>query len=164
MVLPKKTSENNRLIVENLRYGDKYKNPGFVFLVEFQLRGGFNLDEIIMDDTSEMIYKSADFPVYYYSKIFNRDKDINAFFYLHNYEYKDESQLNRQISSKDLVIRGKICEENAIYEMKEDSNKKPSNDSLSIIGTYDPAIQTGNLIIKKEEFSKEKFNKPTLIL
>ena len=116
-----------------------------------------------MDDTSEMIYKSADFPVYYYSKIFNRDKDINAFFYLHNYEYKDSSQLSRQISSKDLVIKGKICEEDEIYKMNEDANKNSSIGNLTIIGTYDPAIKTGNLIIKKEEFSKEKFNKSTLI-
>ena len=163
LVLPAKMADHNMLIVENLRYGEKYKNPGFAFIVEFQLRAGFNLDEIAMDDTSEMIYKQADFPVYYYSKIFNRDKDINAFFYLHNYEYKDSSQLSRQISSNDLVIRGKIYGENEIYEMKEVQNRQPSVESLPIIGTYDPTIQTGNLLVKKEEFSKEKFTKPTLL-
>ena len=164
LVIPGKTADHNMLIVENLRTGEGFKNPGFAFIVEFHLRGGFNLDEITIDDTSEMIYKSADFPVYYYSKIFtNNTKDINAFFYLHNYEYKDKTNNNRQLSSGDLVIKGKIFEENAIYEMKEDASKKPSIDSLTLLGTYDPVIETGNLVIKKDEIAKNKFAKPTLL-
>ena len=162
LVIPGKSANNHILTVENLRYEKTaYKNPGFAFIVEFHLRGGFNLDEITMDDTSEMIYKSADFPVYYYSKIFNKDKDINAFFYLHNYEYKDNANNNRQLTSGDLVIKGKIYEENAIYDMKEDASKKPASSSLTILGTYDSVIETGNLVIKKDEF--KNFAKPTLL-
>ena len=162
LVIPGKSANNHILTVENLRYEKTaYKNPGFAFIVEFHLRGGFNLDEITMDDTSEMIYKSADFPVYYYSKIFNKDKDINAFFYLHNYEYKDSANNNRQLTSGDLVIKGKIYEENAIYDMKEDASKKPASNNLNILGTYDSVIETGNLVIKKDEF--KNFAKPTLL-
>jgi hypothetical protein len=47
LILPPKEGANSMLTVDNLRYGKSgADNPGFAFLIEFNLRGGFNLDEL----------------------------------------------------------------------------------------------------------------------
>ena len=166
LILPAKEGTNSMLTVENLRYGkDGADNPGFAFLIESNLRGGFNLDEIKEDETSEYIYYRNDFPVYYYSKIFKRDKDINAFFYLHNIIYNDhDKDFNRQITSGELVIKGTILEENQIYEMKKDESKKPKLEDMKLVGEYDPVMQTGHIIFPSADFKSETIKKPVLFM
>ena len=166
LILAGKPSGHHLLNIGNNRYGKEgYKNPGFAFITQFKLRGALNLDEIQADDTSELIYNKMDFPIYYYSKIFDRTKDINAFFYLHNVIYADnQKDFNRQILSNELVIKGTILEENDIYEIKRDENKKPDLKNTKIIGIYDSVLQTGNIIIPSNYFNDIKYEKPTLYL
>ncbi len=166
LILPPKEGANSMLTVDNLRYGKSgADNPGFAFLIEFNLRGGFNLDELKGDETSEIIYYRNDFPVYYYSKIFKRDKDINAFFYLHNVIYSDhDKDFNRQITSGELIIKGTILEENQIYEMQKDENKKPKIDDMKLVGEYDPVMQTGHIIFPSNDFKSEQIKNPVLFM
>ena len=134
-------------------------------MIEFNLRGGFNLDELKGDETSEIIYYRNDFPVYYYSKIFKRDKDINAFFYLHNVIYSDhDKDFNRQITSGELIIKGTILEENQIYEMQKDENKKPKIDDMKLVGEYDPVMQTGHIIFPSNDFKSGQIKNPVLFM
>ena len=166
LIFPGKIDTHDMLFIKNLRYQkQEYKQPGFAFILEFNLRGELNLDELQMDDTSEMIYNRIDLPAYYYVKINDTNKDINAFFYLHNSIYDDyKANLDRQIVSNELVFKGTVLEENKIYDIKRNKDEKPKLDDLKIVGVIDPVMQIGNIIIKSDNFKDNKIENPTLYL
>ncbi|MBR3617360.1 MAG: hypothetical protein IKN46_01655, partial [Acholeplasmatales bacterium] len=161
-IIKEKEASNTLLYVENLRYGsEQYKNPGFAFILEFYLRNdNIGPDMLKIDETSEIVYKQADFPVYYYAKVFNTDKDINVFFYLHNVIYDSPDMETRTIVSNELIIKATVMEENQIYEIKEDSSKMPTN--LEIKGVYDSALQAGSILIPKDNL--KSFSLPTIFI
>ena len=153
------------LTVENLRYGlTEAKNPGFAFVLDFNLRNlDVELDLMKIDETTEIAYKQADFPVYYYVKIFDKDNDINGFFYLHNVIYDSSEIGERKIVPNELAIRATVMEENTILEIKEDPTKLSSHlNDLTIKGTYDSFLQAGNIRIPKDVISQK--SKPTLFM
>ena len=163
MVIPAKEEKNQLLIIENLRYNKPdYKAPGFAFLLKFYLRNeGGQIDMIKVDEASEIIYKKADFPVYYYSKIFDKKNDLNVFFYLHNIKYNDNTNidLNREILSNELILKGGILDETDIYELKKDPKE---TNNLNITGVYDSTLKAGSILISKSAI--ENINKPVLYL
>ena len=170
LIWPKKHQDHDQskdnlqdlLEIKNHRYNTAgLGGLGFAFILEFSVRGELNIDEIKPDDTTEMIYDNIDFPVYYYLKILDKEKDFNVFFYLHNVIYENDNSFNRLISQNDLQIKGAIVEENKIYEIK---NNKGNNINPDINGIYDQAMQTGNIIIKKDKINAQTLQKPTLYL
>ena len=153
------------LVVENLRYEktEEYKEPGFAFILEFYLRSQIiELDLLKIDETLELAYKQADFPVYYYAKVFDKDNDINAFFYLHNIIYDSPEYFERTIVSDELEIKATIIEESKIYEIQEDSSKLPSLRDLTIRGVYDSTLQAGSILIPKNKL--KSMTLPTIFI
>jgi len=150
------------LMVENLRYQPgQHGNPGFAFVLEFYSRNpGIELDMLKIDETLEIAYQDAAFPVYYYSKIFDTDKDINAFFYLHNVIDSE-----RTIVSNELIIKAKVMEETKIDEIKEDPSKLPSSNEFTESGFYDSTLQAGSILVTKDKFDKfTQLTLPTLLI
>ena len=164
LILPEKQGSNSLLTINNLNYEENpEKNyPGFIFLIEFNKRSTkLNLDEIKSEESSEISYKDMDFPVYYLSKLFDTEKGINVFFYLHDIKYTENSNnFNREMTSDELIIRGTIIEEEKIFQIKKDG-KIPE---MKVIGKYDPGMQAGNIIISQKELKSNTFKKPTLYL
>jgi len=164
-IIKGKEGNNTLLYIENLRYGSTtYKNPGFAFVLEFHLRSiGIELDLMNIDDTSEIVYKQADFPIYYYAKIFDPDNDINAFLYLHNIIYDSSDMEKRTIVPNELVIKAAVMEESTVLRIKEDPTKISSyTNDLTIEGIYDSSLQAGNIIIPKENIKTK--TAPTLFM
>jgi len=164
LILPEKQGSNSLLTINNLNYEENpEKNyPGFIFLIEFNKRSTkLNLDEIKSEESSEISYKDMDFPVYYLSKLFDTEKGINVFFYLHDIKYTvNSNNFNREMTSDELIIRGTIIEEEKIFQIKKDG-KIPE---MKVIGKYDPGMQAGNIIISQKELKSNTFKKPTLYL
>jgi len=165
LILKGGMARNSLLTIENLRYNKPdLKNPGFAFLLEFKLRGEFNLDELKLDETSELIYNIADFPVYYYARVTNVTKDINAFFYLHHVRYTDFEKNRRQIVSGELIIKGTILEGTDIYNIKKNETFKPKIEDMDIVGEYDPVMQAGNIIFPSDKLKKEGIKNPVIYI
>ena len=133
LMLPEKQGSNTLITIENLNYKeDADKNyPGFIFLIEFAKRSTkLNIDELKSEELSEFSYKDGDFPTYYFSKIFDTEKSINVFFYLHDVIYKDHAtNFNRAMTSNELEFKGAIIEEEKVFDIKEDASKVPTMDS-----------------------------------
>ena len=165
LMVPEKQGPNTAIIVENLNYQENPdKNyPGFIFLIEFKKRSTvLNFDELKSEELSEFSYQDGDFPVYYFSKIFDKENSINVFFYLHDVIYEDHStNFNREMTSNELEFKGVIREEDLVYSIREDPSKVPE---FKIKGVYDPTLLVGNIMISADDIKKVSTNKPTLYL
>ena len=163
LMIPEKDGPNSLITIENLNYQEEPDNnyPGFIFLVEFKKRTTkLNLDELKIDELSEFSYKNIDFPVYYYSKIFDAQKDISIFFYLHDLIYNDPTSVSkRKMTSTEIIFEGTIVKDEKIFQIKKDG-KIPD---MEIKGKYDPTMQAGNIIISKDNFNSQN-ERPTLYL
>ena len=68
----------------------KMVKPGVAFYMEYFIRSpGLNFDEMYLGKTDEYIYVQSDFPLYYYGKLDDLNKDINVFFMLHDVAFKE---------------------------------------------------------------------------
>ena len=176
LAIPRDDKEAN-LIVENRKYNTdessillnteddiQVEMPGIAFYLEYYLRSEYmNLDEIYLGKTSEIAYKKADFPLYYYSKIDNLDTDINIFFNFHDLELSSDKE-NIKYSPEDLIIRGSLVSQNTVYAMRTEGKSKIESDK-KIEGKYDPALQAGCLFLSSETLkSFESKVNPTLYL
>ena len=175
LAIPMDGKEAN-LIVENRKYNndrvsllantEEVELPGIAFYLEYSLRSDkVNLDEINLGKTSEIAYKQTDFPLYYYSKLDNIDKDINIFFNFHDLELANINQ-NIKFSPEDLTIKGIIVSQKTVYNIRTGAQSKPSNENGGIEGKYDPSLQAGYLFISSEQLKnfKDIVKNPTLYL
>ena len=148
-----------------LQQKDKMTLPSLAFYIEYHLRSiDLNFDEIYLGKTAEFIYQKSDFPLYYYSKLNDFNYNVNTFFILHDLEY--EKDFN-EIKSEDIEIRGIIIKEKTVYLIKVKEESKPNIDNSPIIGSYDPALQVGQLVFTSESiqnFNIKKEEKPTIYL
>ena len=159
------------LIVEDRNYNQGLKLqsnmalPSLAFYIEYHLRSiDLNFDEIYLGKTAEFIYKKSDFPLYYYSKLNNFKYNVNTFFILHDLDY--EKDFN-EMKSDDIELRGIIIKEKTVYLIKVQEESKPSVDNTPIIGSYDPALQVGQLVFTSESlnnFNIKQEEKPTIYL
>ena len=174
LAIPNDGNEEN-LIIENPNYNeeDKYipgeeiktEMPGIAFYLEYFLRPeNLNFDEISIGKTSEMVYKKSDFPIYYYSKLNNKDKDINVFFNFHdvNFTY---STSNKIMSSDDLSLKANIIPQRTVYNIKTGAQSRPNVEN-TIEGKFDPALQAGYLYLPSDYLDNnfENITNPTLYL
>ena len=175
LAIPPNTGKETILIVENLKYDasdisppddnedETIEKPGVAFYLDYNLRSlDKNLDEISLGNTAEIAYKQSDFPVYYYSKLDELNNDINVFFNLHDLELTDKKLEERVIKTEEFVFKGSVIPQNTIYELKTDKNAKVNNEK-SVIGKYDPALQTGQIYLTTENLKTNAEN-PTLYL
>ena len=146
--------ENNNL--------KKMEDPGFLFYISYYIKEQQNFDEVIYGKSLEFAYKDTDLPVILYSKLGNITSDLNV-----AVTFKDLQLDNSgQYTYPPLSVRASLIKENTIYKAKKDPDLAPSVDRL-ILGTYDPAIKTAQVMISKEIISKynlKPIDKPTLYL
>ena len=152
------TAGNNfdEIIIENTKELNTILNypndPGFVFYISYYKRNPeFNFDKVIYGKSVEVDYKQANLPIYLYSKIGSCYHDINIAI-----TFKDlDLNKNGEYESSHLSISAGLFSEDTIYEVKNDLNLKPSIEDL-VIGKYDPALKTGQIIISR--FMIDKYN------
>ena len=174
LAIPSNTGKETILIVENKKYGQEtnanlleattMEKPDVAFYLEYYLRSiDLNIDEIYLGKTSEIAYKSAHFPLYYYSKINDLNSDINVFFTLHDLELTN-SQETRIIEYNEFIFKGSVIPQQDIYPLK--NGEKSSLDiNNAKEGEFDPALQTGQLLLTSDLLeSIIKDNYPTLYL
>ena len=172
LVIPNDGIEEN-LIIENTKFNeeDRYsptpenqaEMPGIAFYLEFFLRSDkLNLDEINLGKTTEMVYKKSDFPIDYYSKLDNLDKNINIFFNFHDLEFYPPSE-KRMVSPEDITIEANIISQKNLYNIKTGAQSKPNENELK--GRFDPALQAGYLFLSSDFLKNFKsLTNPTLYL
>ena len=130
------------------------KFPGFIFYMNYALRNNkINFDEIPLGKTVKISYNNTDFPIYIYSLIDDLDKDINIFINLYelfenNFQFTDEIPYE---------IKSTLVKESLIIKYK--SNLELLNKiNFEFKGTYDPIINTGYVLIKKEKLTNIDIN------
>ena len=100
------------------------EKPDVAFYLEYYLRSiDLNIDEIYLGKTSEIAYKSAHFPLYYYSKINDLNSDINVFFTLHDLELTN-SQETRIIEYNEFIFKGSVIPQKCYSTRRYISSKK----------------------------------------
>ena len=155
-----KQQDEMRLLQE-----EKMDLPSLAFYIEYHLRSiDLNFDEIILGKTAEFIYKKSDFPLYYYSKLNDFKYNVNTFFILHDLVYEKETN---ETKSDDIELRGIIIKEKTVYLVKVKEESKPNVDNSPIIGSYDPALQVGQIFFTSESiknFNIKEDEKPTIYL
>ena len=155
-----KKAEDVRLLQEK-----KMDLPSLAFYIEYHLRSiDLNFDEIYLGKTAEFIYKKSDFPLYYYSKLNDLKYNVNTFFILHDLDYEKEIS---EIKSDDVELRGIIIKEKTVYLVKVKEESKPNVDNSPIIGSYDPALQVGQIFFTSgslNNFNIKQEEKPTIYL
>ena len=145
----------------------KKETPTFAFYLEYYLRSPeFNLDEANIGKTTEFVYDKTEFPFYYYSKLNNLNKTVNIFFNFHDViSANDSERQNRTRGNMEFELKASLIKQNAIYKIT--SEKKPDIKTALVIGTYDPALQTGQINFPANKFSSfniKENEKPTLYI
>ena len=145
----------------------KNETPTFAFYLEYYLRSPLlNFDEANIGKTTEFVYDNADFPFYYYSKLNNLNKSVNIFFNFHDILSSNSSERdNRTRVSQELKLQASVIKQNAIYKVTD--SKKPEVKGTSMVGVYDPALQTGYINFpasKLGDFNVKANEKPTLYI
>ena len=125
--------------------------------MEYFIRSpGLNFDEMYLGKTDEYIYVQSDFPLYYYGKLDDLNKDINVFFMLHDVKFKEGSD----IKGSELLFKGGIIDQKSVYLIKSNKESKPND--LAIKGVYDPVLEVGRILFSTEDLKKHQFSKPTM--
>ena len=160
---------NNKKDEENINLmttieDEKVEKPKIAFYLEYYLRSNdLNLDEIYLGKTSEIVYKSSDLPLYYYAKLNNIENNLNIFFNFHDLELSDNKQDFLKIKPDEYSFKAYIITQNDIYKLK--TGEISAINSPQISGIYDPALQTGQILLTSEDLKayKDTLN-PTLYI
>ena len=129
--------------------------PGFLFYMNYILRTTkFNLDEILINKSTKIVYNNTDFPIYIYSLITKLDKDTNIFINL--YELIGDKYFNFT-NEKPFEIKASLIDESKIMKYKTNP-ELIANEYFDYNGIYDPMINTGYILIKKEQLSSKYVN------
>ncbi len=158
LIIRKRNVENN-----NNSLKDKMEDPGFLFYISYYIKEKQNFDEVLYGKSIEFAYKDTDLPVILFSKIGNyTGSDINV-----AVTFKDMNMVNSGVyESSPLDVRASLIKEINVYKAKKDPGLAPSLDRL-IIGSYDTAIRTAQVMISREIMSRYNFKEndnPTLYL
>ena len=155
---------NTDLTVENLRYNDlDYQNPGCAFILEFFLRiKEEELDSLKIGETTEFGYQdiSGKTDIYYYAKVTDTDKDVSAFFYLHDLVYSKPELETRTIRNDEFLFKAMVVPEKRIFDIKNGKDKIPPDFYLQ--GVYDTALKAGSIYIPKSKY--EGTQNPVILL
>ena len=125
-------------------------DSGFVFYVSFYPRNAYyNIDQLKVGRATEINYREAEFPLYFFAKL--NVKDIGVSFTFYNYYLEKDFKL---LYGKDfLSIWGKVITENEALEARRNGVKIPTSEN-SILGIYDGAF--GTLFLNSKDV--DKFN------
>lgn len=155
---------NTDLTVENLRYSDlDYQNPGCAFILEFSLRiEKEELDSLKIGETTEFGYQdiSQKTDIYYYAKVTDTDKDVTAFFYLHDLIYLNPEIEGRTIKSDEFIFKAKVVSETNIYDIKNGKENIPPDFYLQ--GVYDTTLKAGSIYVPKSSYNN--IQNPVILL
>ena len=123
-------------------------DSGFVFYVTFYPRNAYyNIDQLKVGRATEINYRRADFPLYFFAKL--NEKEIAISFTFYNY-YMDKDY--KLLYDQDLLkIWGKVISEKEAFEARRNGIKIPSAEN-SISGVHDGAF--GTLFLNFQNISK----------
>ena len=160
-------SQNNQLVVKNLRPVNEQKNgmedPGFLFYVKYQTREtDFNFDDVPFGKTTEISYRETDLPIVLYSKLINIFVGVSV-----SITFKENNAENYgEYLATPITLTATVLDQNKIYttKKKKDKSMKPA-DEISVTGYYDPAVKTAMLYLSKEKidsYNIKESDNPTL--
>ena len=138
--------------------------PGFAFHISHMLRPKeFNFDQIPLGKNTRIAYRDTDLPAYVYTEIFYLKKDVHSFINIYELEGTMEKGLYN-ISA--FEISAALVNDSIIMDAKLN---KTILDKIEFKykGVYDPMINTGFVLITKEDIAKSKLeikDGPSVIL
>ena len=134
------------------------ENPGFAFYIEYKLRNrNVNFNEAILGKTTELAYPQNDFPILFYTKIDDLEKNINIFFTFHDLETEDKSKANRQIVDSELDIIAGVVRMKDVYSVKNDAAKRPDLYKPKLeMSVYNPSMKTGQISFLSSSLKESK--------
>ena len=125
----------------------------FIFYIEYYLRNStINFEEVNIEENPIIDYKNEDYPLFLCSKMdksFNHD--INIFFNFYNLTLNNDSE--KYVKNKELKISILLEKEKDKYNYIS-LNEIGKENYSKIIGSYDPAISTGQINIPKDKINK----------
>ena len=138
--------------------------PGFAFHISHMLRPKeFNFDQIPLGKNTRIAYRDTDLPAYVYTEIFYLKKDVHSFINIYELEGTMEKGLYN-ISA--FEISAALVNDSIIMDAKLN---KTILDKIEFKykGVYDPMLNTGFVLITKEDIAKSKLeikDGPSVIL
>ena len=153
--------KNNSL--NTLRKLSSLDESGFVFYISYYIRNPeINYDKIDYEKSVEIGYKKTDLPIYLYSKIGERNNDINVAITFKDYDINKDGEY----SDSPLIIRSSFVKENTVYLAKKFPDLQPLLEKLAH-ERYDPILKTIQIFISKDYinyFGPENNDNPTLYI
>ena len=130
----------------------KEKFPGFLFYMNYELKNPqLNMIKIPFGKTTKISYNNTDLPVYIYSLVPKLDNDINIFINLYELIGESYSKLSKDVP---FEIKATFVNKSSILQFKS-NHELLSNLHFAFNGIFDPMINIGYILIKKEDI----FNK-----
>ena len=136
------------------------KEEDFIFYIEYYYRNStLNIDEITFGENSMIEYKNTDYPLYLYSNIDKHfEHDINIFFNVYNLSNSEQDL--KYVKNKELDIISLFYEEKNRDKIFNETEKEKL---YNIEGSYDPAINVGQIYIYKDYLNNiNSFNSDNL--
>jgi hypothetical protein len=120
------------------------------------------LDSLKIGETTEFGYQdiSQKTDIYYYAKVTETDKDVTAFFYLHDLIYLNPEVEGRTIKNDEFLFKAMVVPEKRIFDIKNGKDKIPPDFYLQ--GVYDTALKAGSIYIPKSKY--EGTQNPVILL
>jgi hypothetical protein len=122
--------------------------------LEFFLRiEAEELDSLKIGETTEFGYQdiSQKTDIYYYAKVTETDKDVTAFFYLHDLIYLNPEIEGRTIKNDEFLFKAMVVPETRIFDIKNGIDKIPQDFYLQ--GVFDTTLKAGSIYVPKSNFN-----------
>ncbi len=113
-----------------------------------------HLTEIEFGSSSKIININNDFPIHLYTKIEDKNSDINLNLYFKKIKLKNNNNQFKKIDNI-FLLNGYIIDEFMFIKMKKDHTVHPGEEE-KIEGNYDSSIQKAKIYIKSSDIKKKE--------
>jgi hypothetical protein len=116
-----------------------------------------HLTEIEFGSSSKIININNDFPIHLYTKIEDKNIDINLNLYFKKIKLKKNNNNEFNKIDNTFLLNGYIIDEYMFLKMKKDHTVHPGEEE-KIEGKYDSSIQKAKIYIKSSDIKKKEEN------
>ena len=113
-----------------------------------------HLTEIEFGSSYKIINTNNDFPIHLYTKIEDKNSDINLNLYFKKIKLKNNNTQFKKIDNI-FLLNGYIIDEKMFIKMKKDHSVHPGEEE-KIEGKYDSSIQKAKIYIKSSDIKKKE--------
>ena len=146
-------NSNSQLVVKSLDK-DNVEDIGFAFYLTYNARYEHNFDEIIFGKSTIFHYSPGDYPIVFYSRLEDLEKDVEIFFTFYNLDKNNIENFDNETPIKASAI---LVKEKTVYNIK--SNSEITIDlSKSVQFKYEHTLRTGFLRLRKDQLKNFNIN------